>query len=138
MRLRRDAKVDGLSGVPLFAHCSKKELRQIATIADELDLPVGRVLCREGHLGRQFFLILDGTVEVTRGGRKVASIGAGEVVGEASLVSRLPRNATVTVTEPARALVVTSRDFTQLLEVSPMIQGKVARALADRVAPQTI
>ena len=64
MALRRNAKVELLRTVPLFARCSKKELAAIAAEADELDLPGGRALTVEGQSGREFVVI----VERQRGG----------------------------------------------------------------------
>ena len=63
MALRRDAKVELLKSVPLFAGCSKAELRELASSADELDLREGTVLTREGRPGREFFVLIDGTVQ---------------------------------------------------------------------------
>jgi CRP/FNR family transcriptional regulator, cyclic AMP receptor protein len=132
--LRRDAKVELLKRVPLFAGCSKKELGEIALLADEIDVDAGKVLTREGDSGREFFVLVDGAAEVRRKGRKVRTIGSGDFFGEIALVSDRPRTATVTSTAPARLLVVTDRDFGQLLRNMPSIQVKVLTALADRLA----
>ena len=71
MRLRRDAKVELLKGVPLFASCSKADLRQIAMLADEVDRDEGRTLIREGERAREFFVVVEGSLRVTRKGDKV-------------------------------------------------------------------
>ena len=68
MRLHKDAKSELLKSVPLFAGCSKTELQKIASLADELDLGEGATLIREGERGREFIVIADGTVRVTRNG----------------------------------------------------------------------
>ena len=138
MKLGKNSKVDLIHHVPLFASCTKKELAQIASIADEIDLPEGKVLIREGDTGREFFVLIDGTAEVERGGKKVASIGPGDFFGEISLISKTPRNATITTTSPVRALVITDRAFRTLLDHSPQIQIGVLTALAERVAPTTL
>ena len=138
MRLGRNSKIDLIKGVPLFASASKQELGEIASIADEIDLPEGKVLIKEGDTGREFFVLIAGTAEVTRGGRKVASIGPGDFFGEIALISRTPRNATITTTSPVRALVITDRAFRQLLDHSPQIQIGVLSALAERLAPTTL
>ena len=137
MRLRKDAKIERLRTVPLFAHCSKKELSQIATLADELDLPEGRELTHEGSLGHEFGIILDGTATVTKGGRKLRDLGAGDFFGEIALVTDHPRTATVTSSAPIRLLVLTASGFRELMRQSPDIQSKVLRALADRLAAET-
>jgi CRP/FNR family cyclic AMP-dependent transcriptional regulator len=131
--LRKNAKVELIKRVPLFSHCSKKELGMVAQIADEIDLPEGKILMREGDRGREFFVLVDGNAEVRRRGRRLNSLGAGDFFGEIALVSQRPRTATVTTTSPVRALVVTEQSFRSLLDQAPDVQTKVLRALADRV-----
>jgi CRP-like cAMP-binding protein len=133
MALGANAKINLLKNAPLFAHCSKQELQQIASIADELDLPEGKVLIREGERGREFFVIVDGVVEVRRKGRKVNDLGAGAFVGEIALLSKIPRTATVTAKTSVDVLVITDRAFMALLEKQPNLAVKVARTLAERV-----
>ena len=70
MRMRKDAKLELLRQVPLFAGCSKKELGEISTLADELSLPAGTKLIEEGRQGHEFFLLVDGTVDVSAKGRE--------------------------------------------------------------------
>ena len=136
--LRRNEKVELIKQAPLFAHCSKRELQEIASIADEIDLREGTVLTQEGAPGREFFVLLDGTADVMKNGRRVNTLGAGDFFGEIALVSDTPRTATVTATSPVRALVVTDRSFRRLLEDSPSIQSKVLKALAERLAPELV
>jgi CRP-like cAMP-binding protein len=132
--LRKDAKVELLKTVPLFGHCSKRELQKIASLADEVDLSAGKELIREGSLAREFFVLIDGSAEVVRGGRAVRRLGAGDFFGEIALVTNRPRTASVTTTSPTTALVMTGRAFGHLLADSPSIQLKVLEALADRLA----
>ena len=138
MALGRNAKVDLIRGVPLFARCTRAEVAEVASIADEIDVPEGKELTREGDRGREFFVLLDGSAVVRRGGRKVNVLGRGDFFGEIALVSRSPRTATVTTTEPARLLVITERRFRTLLDHSPRIQLRILEALADRLAPTTL
>jgi CRP-like cAMP-binding protein len=138
MRLHKDAKVDLISHVPLFAHCSKKELRAIASLADELDLPEGKMLIREGDRGREFFVLLEGRADVQRKGKSIDTLENGDFFGEVALVSDAPRNATITAQTPLRVLVIVDRDFKHLLKDAPEIQRKVLVALADRLAPETV
>ena len=137
MRLRKDAKIELIRGVPLFSRCSRKELSEIASIADEMDLREGKEIIREGDRGREFFVIAEGTVDVHRGGRRVATLGDGDFVGEIALVAGIPRVASVTTASPVRALVITQAGFRRLLEHSPQIQAKVLEALASRLAEAT-
>lgn len=131
--LRADAKGKLLADVPLFAGLSKKELKQIASIADELDFRAGKTLIREGEPGREFFVLLEGGAEVTRGGKTIASRKAGDFFGEIALMCDRPRVATVTTTEPSVALVVTDRDFKNLVKKSPQIALKVLEAVGERL-----
>ena len=138
MRLGRDQKADLIKGVPLFARCSRKELAAVASVADEIDFPAGKELTREGARGREFFVLLEGTVDVKRGGRRINRLQGGDFFGEIALISRSPRTATVVTTSPVRSLVITDRSFRTLLERSPDIQLKVLEALAERIAPETV
>ena len=131
--LRRDAKVRLISEIPLFAGLSKRELAQVAAIADEIHFRAGKTLIREGEPGREFFILLDGTVEVTRNGRLVATGRGGEFFGEVALVCNAPRAATVTTVSPARALVVTDWNFRALVKRTPTIALKVLEAVGERL-----
>ena len=133
MGLGSSGKIDLLKRVPLFDKCSKKDLQNIAQIADELDLRAGKVLIQEGERGREFFVIVEGEVEVRRKGRKVATLGPGNFVGEMALLSKVPRTATVTALTDLDVLVITDRAFLDLLNRMPDLWLKVARALAERV-----
>jgi CRP/FNR family transcriptional regulator, cyclic AMP receptor protein len=138
VRLRKDAKTDLISKVPLFAHCSKRELALVAGIADEIDLPEGKELTREGAPAREFFVLVDGAADVLKKGKRINTLKGGDFFGEIALVHDSPRTATVKASSPVRALVVTERNFKRLLEESPEIQRKVLSALAERVAPSTL
>jgi CRP-like cAMP-binding protein len=131
--LGRDAKVELLKGVPLFADCSKRELREISQVADELDLPEGYELTREGASGQELIVIASGSADVLRRGRKINSVSSGDFVGEIAVVTDSPRTATVRTTAATRALVVTRRDFRTLMKRVPSIQLKVLTALASRI-----
>ena len=133
--LKKNDKVGLIASVPLFAGCSKKGLEKIAKIADEIDLPDGHALTRQGASGREFFVIVSGTVEVERDGDVVASMGAGDFLGEVALLVDQPRNATVKATSPVTVLVVNDRDFRVLLRENPDIQLTILEALAQRLAP---
>jgi CRP/FNR family cyclic AMP-dependent transcriptional regulator len=133
VRLHKDTKVELLRGVPLFAGCSKAELQHIASLADELDLSDGATLIREGERGREFIVVAEGTVRVTRGGETLRELGSGDFIGEIALVADVPRTATVTATSPVRLLVVTDRAFRNVLEQVPSIATKVLQSLGERL-----
>ena len=134
--LRRNQKVELIREVPLFSNLSKSELAEVASIADEIDFSEGKELIREGARGREFFVLLDGAVDVTQDGRRINELGPGDFFGEIALV--LPscvRTATVTASTPVEALVVTARDFRSLLQRSPKLELKVMKAAAERLSP---
>jgi CRP/FNR family transcriptional regulator, cyclic AMP receptor protein len=133
-----DRKVELISQVPLFARCSKQELQELASAADEIDLPEGKVLTREGDRGREFFVLLDGTAEVKQAGKTIRTLGPGDFLGEIALISQEPRTATVTTTSPVQALVITDQSFAALLDHLPSVERTVLEALADRLAPQAL
>ena len=134
MRLGRDAKIELLKSVPLFTGCSKSELRQLAQNADEIDLRTGYVFVREGRTGREFFVLIDGTAEVTAKGKKLADLKGGDWFGEIALLAKLPRTATVTATSPTRSLVLTDRSFRRVVETMPSIALKVLASVGERLA----
>lgn len=134
MRLfAQDTKVEALKRIPLFADLSRKELVQLARITEDVEVPEGKVLCKEGELGREFFVIIEGEAEVTRRGKHVATDRGGEFFGEISLLENTPRMATVTAKTPLRFFVLTSHDFRHLLDENPKVERKVLHALAKRV-----
>ena len=129
----QDKKVEALKRAALFEGLSRKELVQLARMSDDLEVPAGRVLCKEGDRGREFFVLVEGKVDVARKGRRVATLGAGDFVGEISLLEETPRTATVTAKTPVRFFVLTPRDFRQVVAENPSVERKVLRALARRV-----
>ena len=128
----RDPKLKLLEGVPLFAQCSKKELKEVAAIADEIDLSAGRKLTTQDADGQEFVVIDDGTAEVIKGEDVVNQLGAGDFFGEIALLTGAPRTASVVASTDVRALVIEGHAFRRLLEDAPDIREKVERALAER------
>jgi CRP-like cAMP-binding protein len=128
-----DAKVALLKGVPLFADLNERELKQVSGLCNEVDLPAGRALTREGDLGHEFFVIIDGRVRVDRAGRTVATLGPGDFLGEIALVDLGPRTATATCETDCRLLVLDRREFNSIMAASSTIQTAILRALARRV-----
>jgi CRP/FNR family transcriptional regulator, cyclic AMP receptor protein len=131
--LRKNAKIELLKRVPLFAGCSKRELAEIASRADELDLPSARALTVEGGRGREFVVLVEGEADVMRKDRRIARLGPGDFVGEIALVTGKPRTATVRTRGPARVLALDASSFRTLMGDVPSLQAKVLAALADRL-----
>ena len=134
MRLGHNAKVDLLKSVPLFAGCTKSELKQLASSTDEVDLREGYVLVREGRPGREFFVLIDGDVRVSVEDKKIADLAGGDWFGEIALLTKVPRTATITATSDVRALVLTDRSFRRVVETMPSIALKVLASVGDRLA----
>jgi CRP-like cAMP-binding protein len=135
MRLfSQDVKVQALKRAPLFEGLSKKELAELARVTEDLKVEPGTVLCREGKIGREFFVIVDGDAEVTKKGETIATRGAGDFVGEIALLTTTTRTATVTATTPLRCFILTQSDFRRVLDANPGVQLKVMKTLAERLA----
>jgi CRP/FNR family transcriptional regulator, cyclic AMP receptor protein len=134
MRLfKQDTKVEALKSAPLFQDLSRKELVQLARVSEDLEVPRGKVLCKEGEIGHEFFVLVEGEAEVTRKGKRVATRGGGEFFGEIALLEQIPRTATVTAKTPLRFFVLASKSFRRLVDENPGVERKVLRALARRV-----
>ncbi len=131
--LRKNAKIELLKRVPLFERCSKRELAEIAMLADELQLPAARSLTKECASGWEFIVLVEGEADVVRGVRKVNELGPGDFVGEIALVSGKPRTATVRTRGPARVLVVNASAFRTLMRDVPSIKDKVLAAVTARI-----
>ena len=135
MRLfSQDTKVQALKGVPLFEGLSRKELVQLERVCEDVQVEPGKVLCREGQTGDEFFVIVEGRVQVTRQGRRVSTLSSGDFVGEIALVTEMLRTATVTAETPVRLFVLTRREFHAVLDQNPKVERKVLRVLARRLA----
>jgi voltage-gated potassium channel len=132
-RITQDTKIAALRRAPLFADLSNKELQEVARLADDIDVPAGTVLAREGDFGHEFFALVDGAVEFTRGGRRLEPADQTQFFGEIALLERTRRLATVTATEPSRLFVLAEREFHTLLDENPRIERKILLALARRL-----
>ncbi len=132
-RITQDTKIEALKRSPLFEGLSRKQLTYLARLTDDLDVAPGTVLCEQGSLGREFFVIIEGEATVTRGRKAVATVGPGDFFGEIALLEHVVRTATVTAATRLRFFVISDRAFNSVLETDPSIERKVLRALARRV-----
>lgn len=134
MRLfSQDTKAQALGRTPLFEGLSKRELVELAKATEDLEVPAGKVLCREGAAGHEFFVIVEGEVEVTQKGRRIGVRGPGEIIGEIALIENVPRTATVTAKTPVRFFVLTRQSFWGLMDRHPQVQRKILTTLARRL-----
>ena len=129
-----DDKADALRGAPLFQNLSRGELVELAKVTEDLEVEEGKVLAREGDLGSEFFVVVDGEVAVTKDGRELRRLGAGDFFGEIALIWDSPRRtATVTAATPLRFFVLTRQAFRSLIDHHPDIERNVQEALEERV-----
>jgi CRP/FNR family transcriptional regulator, cyclic AMP receptor protein len=126
-------KATDLKAIWLFSGCSASELRKIRSSLDALSVPAGKLLVEEGHIGQEFFIIVDGKASVTRNGKKVATLESGSHFGELALLDRRPRSASVVSVTDMEVLVMSQRQFNGLLESVPTIARKMLSALATRL-----
>ena len=131
--MARHAQNLDLKSIWLFSGCSASEIRKIRGSLDELTVAPGKVLCEEGDIGREFFVIASGTASVRRKGRKVATLGPGDYFGELALLDRKPRSATVISEGDLQILVLGQRQFNAILESMPSIARKLLSATATRL-----
>lgn len=129
----KDPKIEILKSIPLFSGLAGGELERIARLLDEVDVPAGKVLMRQGELGAEMFIVVSGRFTIERDGRTIAERGPGDSLGEIALLSEGPRTATVTAAEPGRLFVVGHRQFHSLMDLSPAIRLHVLDVLARRL-----
>jgi CRP/FNR family transcriptional regulator, cyclic AMP receptor protein len=129
-----DTKMEALKRAPLFEGLSRAELVLLSRVSEDLEVPAGKVLCRQGEIAHEFFVIIDGEIDVTRDGEHLATRSSGDFFGEIALLEEIPRTATVTAKTPLRFFVLTRQAFTRLIDANPRVERKVLRALARRVA----
>jgi CRP/FNR family transcriptional regulator, cyclic AMP receptor protein len=130
---RRSAYLEHLARVPLFSNCTKQELRSLARRTTDIPVKEGQVLVKEGELGYEFFVLIEGRARVSRGGRKVGELGPGEFFGELALLERVPRNATITALTPGEAIVLTRDDFDAAIAEAPGMTRKLMIGMARRL-----
>jgi CRP-like cAMP-binding protein len=130
---RRSDKADVLKRVPLFSGLSRRYLDLIAAEADEVKEETGTVLTKQGGLGLEFLLLLEGDARVERDGTVIARLGPGDFFGEMSLIDGLPRSAAVIAESPSVLLVIQSRSFRSLLDAVPGLQRKLLVTLCARL-----
>ena len=128
-----DEKLELLKRVPLLAGLGRREIEEVGRLVEEIDVPAGRALMREGDNGREFFVIVDGTVRIDRGGEQIRTMGSGDFFGEIALLAEGPRSATATTETQAKLLVLGHREFHSLLDRFPAIRTAVLEALAKRI-----
>jgi CRP-like cAMP-binding protein len=126
------ATVERLKAVDLLRNCTHAQLQDVAQLAERVQVGAGEVLAREGRIGREFFLILTGSVAVTQQGRRVNTLGAGEFFGELAAMDPGPRNATVTALTDLDVLIIGPREFSAMADI-PGFRDALFRSMASRL-----
>ncbi len=129
----RKQHLEHLSKVPLFAGLSKKALEKVARSGDEVTMTAGSLVVDQGQTGREAFVIVDGTVTLKRNGRKVATLGPGDVLGELSLLDHGPRTATAVCDTDCTMFVLEQRHFIGIIDEAPGLAIKLLASLAGRI-----
>lgn len=123
-----------LEGVPLFAGLSQHEREQVARRADTIEIPAGRHLLHEGRLPHEFFVILDGEVEVIHEDQRLATLGRGDFFGEIALIQHGRRTASVVSTTPATLAVMSPQGFDAVRRELPRVAERIEDAIRERLA----
>ena len=131
--MARDQFIEHLAQVPLFSALSRRELALVARRAEDVTVPVGKVLVSEGETGQQFFVIMSGEAKLSRRGRKIATLGPGDAFGELALLDKHPRNATAVAETPMELVVLGQREFAGLIDDVPGFARKLLAAMAARL-----
>lgn len=129
----RDEKLEKLRQVPLFSHLGRRETERLSMLADELDVPDGQVLTHQGANGGEFFIVLAGQVAIEKDGQRIATMNAGDFLGEIALIDGKPRTATARAERDVRLLVIGRAPFHELMDEFPEVRVSVLQALAERV-----
>lgn len=131
--MAREQYLDHLAAVPLFRGMTNKELRDIAKATVELTIDQGKEFVTQGDVGREAFVIVEGTADVVRNGQTITQLGPGDCVGELALLDHGPRTASVIATTPLTVLVLGPREFLGVLDEVTTLSHKILAVLASRV-----
>jgi CRP-like cAMP-binding protein len=131
--MARDSHLEHLGSIPLFSALTRKELQRVAKASDTVSVKEGHELTRQGDVGREMFVIVEGSATVKRNGRKMGTAGPGAAIGELSLLDKGPRTATITADGPTTVLVLGAREFSAVLDDVPGITHKIMASLAERI-----
>jgi CRP/FNR family cyclic AMP-dependent transcriptional regulator len=122
-----------LKSVPIFASLSDREREQVSRWADEVDVKAGKHLVDQGRFSYEFFVIENGTAEVTQDGGHLADLGPGDFFGEIGLLGDEPRTASVVATSDMTLIVMTDRDFMEMARSMPQVAEQVREVMQSRL-----
>ena len=129
----RDEKLDLLHRIPLFGGCDRRGLERLGQLSDEVDVPAGKVLMRQGESGSDMMVLISGSVAIERDGARVNTLGAGDFFGEIALVDGGPRTATVLAETPIEWLVLDQAALRAAIDEVPGLGWHLLHSVAARL-----
>ena len=125
-----------LKAIPLFSHLSDEEAKRLAAFATETSAAEGQILMKQGDYAVELIAIEEGTADVMRGGRKIASLKAGDLIGEMGLLEHSPRSADVIASSPMRLIKLTHWEIRRMSEdtvnrIKAIIEERRRSGVAD-------
>jgi CRP/FNR family cyclic AMP-dependent transcriptional regulator len=125
-----------LKALPIFSELSAEEAKRLAAFATETSIAEGQILMKQGDYSTELIAIEEGTADVKRDGEKVASLKAGDLIGEMGLLERRPRNADVIATSPMRVMKLTHWEIRRMSEdtisrIEKLVQERRQAGVAD-------
>ena len=125
-----------LKAIPIFSHLSDEEANRLAAFATETSVADGQILMKQGDYSTELIGIEEGTADVIRDGKKIASLKEGDLIGEMGLLEREPRNADVIATSPMRLLKLTHWEIRRMSQdtvdrIKEIIEKRRAMGVAD-------
>jgi CRP/FNR family cyclic AMP-dependent transcriptional regulator len=121
-----------LQSIPLFESLPRDARRVVAQHADEMEVPKGTELVRQGEFAYEFFIIESGGAEVLRDGERIAELGPGDFLGEMGIVAKSVRNASVVTTIVSDVIVMTEQAFRSMSQSNPDIASRIQAAVEER------
>ena len=125
-----------LTAIPIFSHLSDEEAKRLAAFATETSVAEGQILMKQGDYSTELIGIEEGTADVIRDGKKIASLNEGDLIGEMGLLQHEPRNADVIATSPMRVLKLTHWEIRRMSEdtlarIEEIVHKRRQEGLAD-------